>query len=64
MLAVLPNEPRQLIASHRQLLPVTKALILPVNRKTSDWILHERNRAAILFVGNCYIKLHSVPFRM
>jgi hypothetical protein len=64
MLAVLPNEPRQLIASHRQLLPVTKALILPIHRKSPVRILHDRNRAVILFVANRYIKLNSVPFRM
>jgi hypothetical protein len=64
MLAVLPNEPRQLIASHRQLPTVTKALVLPINRKSSVRILHYRNGSAILLVGNRYIKLSAIPFRM
>jgi hypothetical protein len=64
MLAVLPNEPRQFIASQRQLATITKALVPPMHRKSSVRILHERNGSAILLVGNRYIKLHSVPFRM
>jgi hypothetical protein len=64
MLAVLPNEPRQLITSHRQLSSVTKAPVLPIYRKTSIRILHYRNGSVILLVGNRYIKLSAIPFRM